>query len=119
MLVSGWSGGAVTIHDESASVPRATVSSSPDTHAGLQLSLMRFPDFRLFMSPYLATLHIRESHVCSRAPQLFQFGKTAVMSVIRLTLRAGYCGRNGPLSRVCASEAIFTAEATLRMQHVL
>lgn len=63
MLVSGWSGVTVMICNESAFVPRATASSSPDMHAGLHLSLMGFPDFCLFVSPHLATLQICDSNV--------------------------------------------------------
>ena len=63
LSVSGWSGVPVMTCNESAFVPRAAASSSPDTHAGLHLSLMGFPDFCLFVSPHLATLRICESNV--------------------------------------------------------
>lgn len=76
------------IQDGSALISEAIAGASPDMHAGLHLSLMGFPDFCLFMSPLLAGLHIHESNVCRHAPQLFPFGKKAMMSVVRLTLRA-------------------------------
>lgn len=79
---------AVMIQDESLFVPRAVAKASPDTHAGLHLSLMGFPDFCVLMSPHLAALHIHESNVCSHALQLFQSGKKVMMSVVRLTLKA-------------------------------
>ena len=84
------------IQDESALVPRAIARASPDTHAGLHLSLMGFPDFCVLMSPHLASLHLHESNVCSHAPQLFQSGKKAMMSVLRLTLRADSLWKKWP-----------------------